>query len=152
MKVEGNRQGPHVLFDGMDLDSLSGVDLYNARRARWLTPPSPSEPRPADSDSLSLSRRRLEQVLNGPLTDEVWFGNIQKIWKGLAVGGRLKKRLPMRLVVKLVHAAWIRDNTWPAGAIVPEDDELDPPPAPILMPTSAPSSGISTPWTPVEEG
>ncbi|KAF7301832.1 hypothetical protein MIND_00749000 [Mycena indigotica] len=140
----------------MDLEEspLSGVELYNARRARWLTPPA-TPPTPAEPTPSSTSRRRLEQVLNAPdalTNDDVWYGNIEKIWKGLSAGGRLKRRLPMQLVVKIVHAAWLRDNTWPAGAIVQEDDELDPPPAPVLAPTSAPSSGISTPWTQVEEG
>ncbi|KAF7292291.1 hypothetical protein HMN09_01212700 [Mycena chlorophos] len=133
----------------MDDDSpLFGVDLYNARRLRWLTPP-PDLP-PPDNNSPSSSRRRLEQVLSAPdaiTSDDVWFGSVEKIWKGLSAGGKLKRRLPMRLVVKIVHAAWVRDQTWPAGAVVQDDDELDvlPPPAPKLVPISAPSSGISTP-------
>jgi hypothetical protein len=53
------------------------------------------------------------------------------------------------LQIKIIHAAWLRDQTWPAGAIAPEpDDEMpDLPPAPIIQPASATSSGISTPWT-----
>ncbi|KAJ7781065.1 hypothetical protein B0H16DRAFT_1298520 [Mycena metata] len=128
---------------------LSGVDLYNARRALWLTPTVP--PRPPEPSS---SRRKLEQVLSTPdalTSDEVWFGSVEKIWKGLGAGGRLKRRLPMTLVIKIIHSAWLRDQTWPAGAAAPEpDDELLPPdlpPAPIIHPASATSSGISTPWT-----
>ncbi|KAJ7178972.1 hypothetical protein C8R46DRAFT_619972 [Mycena filopes] len=126
---------------------LSGVDLYNARRALWLTPTVP--PRAPDPSS---SRRKLEQVLSTPdalTSDEVWFGSVEKIWKGLGAGGRLKRRLPMTLVIKIIHSAWLRDQTWPVGAAAPEpDDELpDLPPAPIIHPTSATSSGISTPWT-----
>ncbi|KAJ6598895.1 hypothetical protein DFH09DRAFT_17957 [Mycena vulgaris] len=128
-------------------EPLSGVDFYNARRARWLTPTLP--PRPPESSS---SRRKLEQVLSAPdalTSDDVWFGSVEKIWKGLGAGGRLKRRLPMRLVIKIIHSAWLRDQTWPAGATAPDpDDELgDAPPAPIIHPASAPSSGISTPWT-----
>ncbi|KAJ7129483.1 hypothetical protein C8R44DRAFT_776904 [Mycena epipterygia] len=132
--------------------ALHGVDFYNARRERWLTatvPPRAPEP--------SSSRRKLEQVLSTPdavNSDEVWFGSVEKIWKGLGAGGRLKRRLPMKLVIKIVHSAWVRDQTWPAGAAAPEpDDELPdvlPAPTPTIYPTSAPSSGISTPWTLVD--
>ncbi|KAF7352644.1 hypothetical protein MVEN_01230100 [Mycena venus] len=128
---------------------LSGPEFYNARRAQWLTPTGP--PRPPEPSS---SRRKLEQVLSAPdalTNDDVWFGSVEKIWKGLGAGGRLKRRLPMRLVIKIIHSAWLRDQTWPAGAMAPEpDDELllpDLPPAPIIQPASATSSGISTPWT-----
>ncbi|KAJ6490417.1 hypothetical protein C8R47DRAFT_1071331 [Mycena vitilis] len=129
---------------------LSGVDFYNARRAQWLTPTVP--PRPPEPSS---SRRKLEQVLSSPdalTSDDVWYGSVEKIWKGLGAGGRLKRRLPMRLVIQIIHASWIRDQTWPAGAAAPEpDDELvllpDLPPAPIIHPASTTSSGISTPWT-----
>ena len=26
--------------------------------------------------------------------------------------------------VKIVHAAWARDNTWPPGAVAPESDDI----------------------------
>ncbi|KAJ7180272.1 hypothetical protein C8R43DRAFT_870859 [Mycena crocata] len=128
-------------------EPLSGLALYEARRAQWLTPTVP--PRAPEP---STSRRKLEQVLSAPnavTSDDVWFGSVEKIWKGLGAGGRLKRRLPMNLVIKIIHSAWLRDQTWPAGATAPEpDDELpDVPPAPIIHPTSATSSGISTPWT-----
>jgi hypothetical protein len=45
----------------------------------------------------------LEQVLSAPdavASDDVWYGSVEKIWKGLGAGGRLKRRLPMRLVVR----------------------------------------------------
>ncbi|KAK7054218.1 hypothetical protein R3P38DRAFT_3343690 [Favolaschia claudopus] len=134
-----------------DSPALTGVDFYNARRAKWLTPTVP--PRAPEPSS---SRRKLEQVLSAPdalTSDEVWFGSVEKIWKGLGAGGRLKRRLPMRLVIKIVHLSWMRDQTWPSGEVAPEpDDELvEPPPAPIIQPTSATSSGISTPWTLVGE-
>ncbi|KAJ7490437.1 hypothetical protein B0H11DRAFT_1625793, partial [Mycena galericulata] len=100
-----------------------GVEFYNARRAQWLTPTVP--PRAAEPSS---SRRKLEQVLSSPdavSDDAVWSGSVEKIWKGLSAGGRLKRRLPMKLVIKIIHAAWLRDQTWPMGAIAPEpDDEL----------------------------
>jgi len=91
-------------------------------------------------------------------SDDVWYGSVEKIWKGLGAGGRLKRRLPMSLVIKIIHSAWLRDQTWPAGEAAPEpDDELlqqqpDLPPAPIIQPASGASSGISTPWTLVGDG
>ncbi|KAJ7240308.1 hypothetical protein B0H12DRAFT_1134857 [Mycena haematopus] len=138
---------------------LTGIEFYNARRAQWLTPPVPAPPRPPGSEP-SSARRKLEQVLSAPdalTSDDVWFGSVEKIWKGLGAGGRLKRRLPMRLVIKIIHAAWLRDQTWPAGEAAPEpDDEMLPPesplpPAPVIQPASATSSGISTPWTLVGE-
>ncbi|KAJ7094596.1 hypothetical protein B0H15DRAFT_830141 [Mycena belliarum] len=133
------------------MQPVDGPDFYNARRARWLTPTVP--PRTPEPSS---SRRKLEQVLSTPdavSSDDVWFGSVEKIWKGLGAGGRLKRRLPMSLVIKIVHSAWLRDQTWPQGAVAPEpDDELpDVPPAPIIHPASATSSGISTPWTLVDD-
>lgn len=26
--------------------------------------------------------------------------------------------------IKIVHAAWLRDNTWPLGAVAPEPDDI----------------------------
>ncbi|KAJ6515706.1 hypothetical protein C8R45DRAFT_1205919, partial [Mycena sanguinolenta] len=139
--------------------ATSGVEFYEARRAQWLTPPVPPPTRPPGAEP-SSSRRKLEQVLSAPdalTNDDVWFGSVEKIWKGLGAGGRLKRRLPMRLVIKIIHASWLRDDTWPANQVAPEpDDELPPellvselplPPAPVIQPASATSSGISTPWT-----
>jgi hypothetical protein len=75
-----------------------GPSHYAARRALWLTPrpepPPPSEP--------SSSRQKLEQLLSRPggiESEEVWKGGIEKVWKGLVSGGRLKRRLPMCIVV-----------------------------------------------------
>jgi hypothetical protein len=88
-------------------------------------------------------------LLNPPdaVGDErVWKSGIENVWKGLNAGGRLKRRLPMNIVVcftffwlslsfsgsgyvvkiKIVHAAWLRDpDTWPPGAVAPESDDLE---------------------------
>lgn len=26
--------------------------------------------------------------------------------------------------IKIVHAAWLRDDTWPSGALAPESDDI----------------------------
>ncbi|KAJ7284002.1 hypothetical protein C8J57DRAFT_1498987 [Mycena rebaudengoi] len=138
--------------------ATSGPEFYQARRARWLAPNPELPPRPHEHSS---SRRKLEQVLSAPdavNNDDVWFGSIEKIWKGLGAGGRLKRRLPMYLVIKIIHSAWLRDDTWPPGAVAPEpDDELPPninhfDGADALNPHATyPSSGMTTPWLLVED-
>jgi hypothetical protein len=49
--------------------------------------------------------------------------------------------------IKIVHAAWLRDDTWPTGAAVPESDDI------LLENESLPqpyppecSSGVTPPW------
>jgi hypothetical protein len=62
--------------------------------------------------------------------------------------------------MQIIHAGWIRDpETWPAGAVAPEsDDVLDEvssvqraeySPLPGVMSPEC-SSGLTTPWMPVE--
>ncbi|KAI6047462.1 hypothetical protein EDC04DRAFT_2556764 [Pisolithus marmoratus] len=124
-----------------------GPAHYAVRRALWLTPTKPPEHAPSSS-----SRLRLEQLLSQPgavRSDEAWKGGVQKVWKGLVGGGRLRRRLPMNLVIKVIHAGWLRDpETWPAGAEVPESDD-DPahkaaPPLPLPRPTSRQGSCLAT--------
>lgn len=76
-----------------------GPDHYAARRALWLTPRCPAAPR---SPEPSTSRKRLERVLSSPNAVEsnaAWKNGIEDVWKGLSSGGRLKRRLPMSLIV-----------------------------------------------------
>lgn len=128
-----------------------GPAHYAVRRALWLTPAKVPEHAPSSS-----SRLRLEQLLSQPgavRSDESWKGGVQKVWNGLVGGGRLRRRLPMNLVIKVIHAGWLRDpETWPAGAEVPESDE-DPshkasppsPPSPLPRLTNRQESCLPTP-------
>lgn len=118
-----------------------GLDFYNARRQLWLTP------RPGRSHHLSpppSPRADLEDLLRAEealYTDSRWNKGIGKVWARLSKGAHLKYRLPLELVVcfrsknrysslnaaqiKIVHASWVRDDTWPIGMQAPEpDDEL----------------------------
>ncbi|KAH7931221.1 hypothetical protein BV22DRAFT_983577, partial [Leucogyrophana mollusca] len=99
-----------------------GPEHYAARRALWLTPTKLPQ-----RSSQSSSRQRLEQLLSPPgavRSEEAWRGGVEKVWKGLVAGGRLKRRLPMTLVIKVIHAGWLRDpETWPAGAVGPDSDD-----------------------------
>lgn len=75
-----------------------GADHFAARRALWWaqgsSPPSPTEPNP--------SRRRLETLLAEPAAledDRVWDAGLDRVWRGLTGGAKLKHRLPLALVV-----------------------------------------------------
>ena len=119
-----------------------GPDFYDARRRLWLTR-SPRV-RPAAKDPPSSSRQKLEFLLNQPdaiHNQDLWHHSLEKIWDGLSSGGRLKYTLPMNLIVrssiqkknsniililykvKIAHAAWLRDKTWPVGMEAPDSDE-----------------------------
>ncbi|KII94894.1 hypothetical protein PLICRDRAFT_63474, partial [Plicaturopsis crispa FD-325 SS-3] len=96
-------------------------------RALWLTPAKANTPQRRASES-SSSRDRLECIFRaGTPDDEAWRDGVQRVWKGLMAGGRLKKRLPMNLVMKIIHSGWQRDpEIWPAGMVAPDsDEELD---------------------------
>lgn len=82
--------------------------------------------------------------------DQAWKDGIEKVWKGLVNGGRLKRSLPLTLVIKVIHAGWLRDpDTWPSGAVAPDSDQ-DPaadqpePSPPVTMNLNSPSQGVST--------
>jgi hypothetical protein len=95
---------PHnVSFDQLLTQSQlppPGPSHYDARRSLWLTPQTH---RQAQRDSEpSAMRVKLEQMLSQPGavdSDEVWNGGINKVWTALLAGAKLKKRLPMEIVV-----------------------------------------------------
>ncbi|KAJ3722402.1 hypothetical protein C8R42DRAFT_554645, partial [Lentinula raphanica] len=102
-----------------------GPSYYVARRALWLRCP-PDTNATARESSPSVSRNKLENLLSTPAAiydDEIWESGIHKVWKGLSAGASLKRRLPLNLVIKIIHCAWVRDETWPAGAVAPEPDD-----------------------------
>ncbi|KAG1752625.1 uncharacterized protein EDB91DRAFT_1103573 [Suillus paluster] len=113
-----------------------GPAHYAARRALWLTPTKAHHRSPPSS-----SRQRLEQLLSKPgavNNEQAWKDGIEKVWKGLVNGGRLKRSLPLNLVIKVIHAGWLRDpDTWPAGAVAPDSDQDpaadQPGPCPVTM-------------------
>lgn len=130
----------------------SGPAHYAARRALWLTPTKVHHRSPPSS-----SRQRLEQLLNEPgavNNEQAWKDGIEKVWKGLVNGGRLKRSLPLTLVIKVIHAGWLRDpDTWPSGAVAPDSDQdpaadqLGPsPPVTVHLnsDTTLTSQGVST--------
>ncbi|KAI0638013.1 hypothetical protein C8Q77DRAFT_405521 [Trametes polyzona] len=107
-----------------------GPELFHARRYLWLQP-GPNRPLPAQPYP---PRDRLESLLATPgaiESDATWRAGLEGVWNGLVGDGhrevRLKHRLPLGLVIKILQAGWIREGTWPRGAIAPaSDDELEP--------------------------
>ncbi|KIM46382.1 hypothetical protein M413DRAFT_24115 [Hebeloma cylindrosporum] len=125
-----------------------GPDYYAARRRIWLTPTRAIPPPPPASSS----RQRLENLFNsnGPsivYSHEAWRNGLEKVWKGLSSGVRLKYKLPLNIVIKIIHASWVRDKVWPVGMQAPESDEEQQPdeaPLPIFDTLSTSSSSLPT--------
>ncbi|KAG6854883.1 hypothetical protein C0991_012073 [Blastosporella zonata] len=129
-----------------------GPAFYAARRALWLAPRDSPRQLPT-SNSPSNSRQRLEHLLRPPNAaegDYAWNNGIKRVWKSLDAGDRLKKPLPLALIIKILYAAWLRDDTWPVGAVAPEPDDVLPNnnmSPETLPPLPSPwSSGATTPW------
>jgi hypothetical protein len=96
--------------EGTDLpiDEITTGPLYwEKRRAEWLQPTSAAEKRAGtngEQEPISKARARLEALLAPPLAeedDEVWNDVVSSIWKGLQRGDKLKKNLPLPLVVSV---------------------------------------------------
>ncbi|KAJ3002551.1 hypothetical protein NUW54_g5787 [Trametes sanguinea] len=99
-----------------------GPDYFLARRAIWCTP-AVNDPAPTPANA---SRLRLESLLDVPGAiedDDTWRSGLDKVWEGLVAGARLRHRLPLALVIKILQAGWIREGTWPRGAVAPDSDD-----------------------------
>ncbi|KAH9844144.1 uncharacterized protein C8Q71DRAFT_731468 [Rhodofomes roseus] len=105
-----------------------GPSYFQARRAIWWEPVANTPP----SEEVSMTHRRLEDLLSkedATESDEAWRAGLGKVYRALVSGARLKKRMPLNMVIQIIMSGWIRDGTWPRGASAPEpDDELSPPP------------------------
>jgi hypothetical protein len=76
---------------------------------------------------------------------DAWEAGLNKVWKALVDGGRLKNFLPLRAVVcqkkfhvsalflivtllgvqvKILYAGWRRDGTWPENTTVVDEDNF----------------------------
>ncbi len=119
-----------------------GPEHFAARRTLWTTPTAASRLGQAPP----ISRVRLETLLDEPGALErpdVWEAGLNRVWKGLVDGGRLKSFLPLRAVVclrfprfflylfllldlqvKILYAGWRRDGTWPDNATVVDEDNF----------------------------
>jgi len=78
-----------------------GPEYYAARRRIWLTPTRVLPPPPPASSS----RQRIENLFNQSngnsivYSSEAWRNGLEKAWKGLSSGVRLKYKLPLNIVV-----------------------------------------------------
>ncbi|KIL00051.1 hypothetical protein PAXRUDRAFT_822070 [Paxillus rubicundulus Ve08.2h10] len=120
--IETDRQRPKFLANAKTLPP-PGLAHYTARRIWWLAPTN----KPESPPTRSASHVRLERLLrksSAVRSDEAWQDGVDTVWKGLMNGNRLRQRLPLNLVIKVIHAGWLRDpETWPEGAVAPESDE-----------------------------
>jgi len=104
-----------------------GPEFYETRRVLWLTPRN-GAPRPR---SPSSSRAKLEELLSRPdavTSETVWEAGVKSVWKGLLNGGKLRRTLPLWVVVKVLKAGWIRNGTWPDWVGDPPSSPPPPPP------------------------
>ncbi|KAF7775927.1 hypothetical protein Agabi119p4_4320 [Agaricus bisporus var. burnettii] len=103
----------------------AGPDFYNARRQLWLTPPQGRSHIISPTPSFSADLEDLLQADEALHANSCWNKGIGRVWARLSKGVRLKNRLPLGFVIKIVHASWVRNDTWPRGMRAPEsDDEL----------------------------
>ena len=78
-----------------------GPEFWASRRTQWLTPPSVVEggnARPIRGEN----QHRLIELMNEPgaqESDEVWSSGLDKVWKNLVNGTKLKKPLPLSTAV-----------------------------------------------------
>ena len=85
-----------------------GAAHFAARRAIWWTPGSS----PPSSTETNPSRGRLETLLAEPGAledDKVWDAGLDRVWRGLTGGVKLKHRLPLALVVR--PQSWFAQNS-----------------------------------------
>ncbi|PSS35489.1 hypothetical protein PHLCEN_2v1644 [Hermanssonia centrifuga] len=142
-------------MESLDLPE-PGPAYFAARRALWLKPTSST---PVHSELPA----RLQELLDeeGPLdSDAIWRRGLEKVWKGVIGGGVLKRRLPLRYlvrflwgpIIKVLQAGWIRDGTWPQGYPAPEpDDELTLQEDRLAMPATTSSHYSSQLTTPMDQ-
>lgn len=83
-----------------------GPAFFAARQALWRVPcatqPSNSRPEPRRS-------KKLQAILqtDGPLDkQEYWDAGLERIWKSLIGGQRVKERLPLRDTVRFLSSRW----------------------------------------------
>ncbi|KAF9453030.1 hypothetical protein P691DRAFT_802410 [Macrolepiota fuliginosa MF-IS2] len=142
----------HTTFDDLVASHRMpppGPDYYRARRQLWLSPQQDGSRSTSHSQYTSTSHEKLKKTLQTPgvvYSDSCWRNGIEKVWKGLSKGERLKGRLPLNLIIKVVHASWVRDKTWPAGMQAPEpDDEIpdDLPLEPMVLERIGGSKGVA---------
>ncbi|KAF9481817.1 hypothetical protein BDN70DRAFT_991561 [Pholiota conissans] len=91
-----------------------GPEYYAARRKLWLTP--------LDAACSSARMAANSQKIESLLSHEDKLYSVQA-WRSISSGQRLKRNLPLPVLIKITHAAWLRDNTWPAGIVAPDSDE-----------------------------
>lgn len=129
-------------------EPLVGPELWASRRARWTTPSDGrtlAEVVHARRAADDAAQRRLVDIMREPGAEEnqdVWSSGLNQVWRGLVTGVKLKRPLPLPTGIKVLHAGWLRDGTWPEGAAPPSSD-AETPAAPAVTTTHAFASSTS---------
>ncbi|KAH8105996.1 hypothetical protein BXZ70DRAFT_408777 [Cristinia sonorae] len=99
-----------------------GLAHFIARQRLWRIPrPHASTTRPQHLVLERFLKRRGGRIDS----DEAWRAGLDKVWKGITSGAKLKQNMPLTYLVQILQAGWIQDGTWPRGHVVqPSDDEL----------------------------
>jgi hypothetical protein len=89
-------------------EATTGPLYWERRRAEWLAQnPNQSSNQsntPTATEKAASARARLEALLAEPGAEEdelIWNDSINAIWKGLVRGDRLKKNLPLPVIVSI---------------------------------------------------
>lgn len=87
-------------------EPTTGPAVWEKRRAEWLSARKTPTPQTEDDNAPGVrARARLEVLLAPNLAEEddmVWNDTVGAIWKGLTRGDRLKKSLPLPIVVSAI--------------------------------------------------
>jgi hypothetical protein len=85
-------------------EPTTGPAFWEKRRAEWLAAGQQPIPPADDNGPGSRARARLEILLAPHLAEEsdlVWNDTVGAIWKGLTRGDKLKRNLPLPIVVSV---------------------------------------------------
>lgn len=81
----------------------TGPHFFRRRRRRWLTPKEDIDGSKLCSQTDArdcAARAKLERLVSDEITDEAWAAGVNSVWNGLVKGGRLKRPLPLDIVVR----------------------------------------------------
>ncbi|TCD70408.1 hypothetical protein EIP91_003489 [Steccherinum ochraceum] len=111
-----------LLLEAADLPE-PGPAHFAARQKLWRVPRiHASTAKPQHPVFEKFLKRRGGRVDS----DETWRAGLDKVWKGIMSGAKLKQNMPLNYLIQILQAGWMQDGTWPRGSTVqPSDDELE---------------------------
>jgi len=120
-----------------------GPEHYHARREIWRTAPikASTEHPPTEESATPTPTEKISAMIasaSSIASEDLWNRGLRTLSQGLLEGHRLRKPLGMDVVIKILHATWLRDGTWPSATINPpfSDDEM-----PVVTPQTSNGKG-----------